>query len=252
MHKIFAKPIFLGKKVVFLPQCHSTNDELVMLTKKSQLPEGTVVYTDHQEKGKGQRGNVWVAEPGKNVLMSILLLPKFLNPQDQFFLNLIAGLAIVDTLGQYFSGQIQLKWPNDIYVNQKKISGVLVESNTRGSVLESCVVGIGLNLNQNGFHVPNATSLLIETEIEHDKFDVMDFLLRDIEKWYLKLKSNRKNEVLAAYHALLMWRGEKRLFKSSEQEFIGEIIGIDSYGRLVINVQDKLKSFGIKEVEFVR
>jgi BirA family biotin operon repressor/biotin-[acetyl-CoA-carboxylase] ligase len=252
LHKIFAKPLFLGKKVVFLPQCHSTNDELVMLAKISNQPEGMVVYTDHQENGKGQRGNIWVAEPGKNVLMSVLLQPKFLKPQDQYLLNLVAGLAIVDTLNHYTSDQILLKWPNDVFINEMKISGVLIESNTRGSMLESSVVGIGLNLNQGGFYVPKATSLLIETGKENNKLEVIDHLLSHLEKWYLKLKNNRIEEILTCYHSHLMWRGEERLFKAEGKEFTGEIIGIDSNGRLILKVNNELKSFGIKEVEFVR
>lgn len=251
MHKIFAKPLFLGKKVVFLPQCHSTNDELIEMIRKFYEPEGTLVYTDDQQKGKGQRGNVWIAEPGKNILMSLLLRPKFLHPSNQFNLNLIIGLAVVDTLGALASGDICLKWPNDIYINGKKIAGVLIENSLRGVTLETAVVGIGVNVNQNGFEIHTATSLALESKKQFDREKIMEEMLCHIEKWYMKLKAGADEEILNAYHDLLMWRGEKRLFKSHEGEFEGEIIGIDQNGKLVVNQHGNLKYFGIKEIEFI-
>lgn len=252
MHKIFAKPLFLGKKVVFLPQCHSTNDELVQMSRNSDEPEGSVVYTDDQQKGKGQRGNVWIAEPGKNILMSILLRPKFLFPADQFYLNLISGLAIVDVLKNHIDDEILLKWPNDIFINDRKISGVLVENNLRGNSIETSVVGIGINVNQKGFRINSATSLTLETNLVFDREELIESVLCHLEKWYLHLKNGATTFILNEYHKLLMWRGEHRVFKSGDNEFEGEIIGIDKTGNLVINVVDELKTFGIKEVEFLR
>ncbi|MEQ9467719.1 MAG: biotin--[acetyl-CoA-carboxylase] ligase [Ekhidna sp.] len=252
MHKIFAKPLFLGKKVVFLPQCHSTNDELVSLAKKSVEPEGLVLYTDDQTKGRGQRGNVWLAEPGKNILMSLLLRPKWLAPNDQYYLNLIVGLAMLDMLKSHVNGELVLKWPNDVYLSEKKIAGILIENSMRGSVLESSVVGIGLNVNQKGFNLSSATSIYLETGKEQDRVEMMEQLLIYLEQWYLKLKSGSQVYILNEYHKSMMWRGELRTFKVNEEEFEGEILGIDSNGRLTINERDKLRNFGIKEVKFVR
>lgn len=252
MHKIFAKPLFLGKKVVFLPQCHSTNDELAQMIKKNEEVEGTVVFSDDQIKGKGQRGNAWVAEPSKNILMSVLLRPKFLPPAHQYFLNLVAGLAIVDTLKDYSDANIQLKWPNDVYIDGKKISGILIENNLRGNSLESAIVGVGLNVNQQGFALNTATSMTLETGQAFDRTEVMENLLCYLEKWYLQLKNGKMSSILDQYHKLLMWRGEVRTFRSSSGEFEGEIVGIDKNGNLSINQAGSLQTFGIKEVEFLR
>ena len=141
MHKFFAKTLFLGKKVVFLPQCHSTNDHLAQLARDSKEPEGLTLYADQQSDGKGQRGNVWVSEPGKNILLSILLRPKFLLLQKQHYLNLITGLALIDVLNQEAS-DVVLKWPNDVYVGEKKIAGILIENNSRGNAIESSIIGV--------------------------------------------------------------------------------------------------------------
>ena len=221
------------------------------MTRIFDEPEGTLVYTDNQTDGKGQRGNVWVTEPGKNILMSVLLRPKFLSPTNQFYLNLIAGLAIVDTLKDVSPREIFLKWPNDVYINGKKISGVLIESNLRGNSVESAVLGIGINVNQKGFGINTATSLFLESQKEFDRYEIIENLLVQLEKWYLRLRGRDFPKILENYHRLLMWKGEIHLFKSGNQEFDGEIIGIDKNGNLVINVDEKLRKFGVKEVEFI-
>ncbi|MEP1034921.1 biotin--[acetyl-CoA-carboxylase] ligase [Ekhidna sp.] len=238
--------------MVFLPQCHSTNDELVQMTRKSNEPEGTLVYTDDQQMGKGQRGNAWITEPGKNILMSVLLRPNFLSPSNQFYLNLISGLAIVDTLKSHVTSEVLLKWPNDVFINGNKISGVLIENNLRGNRLESAVVGIGINVNQQGFRINTATSLVMETNIEFDRNELIETLLCRLEKWYLQLKNGSTTYILDEYHKLLMWRGEVKIFKSKNEEFEGEIVGIDQHGKLAINQDGNLRTFGIKEVEFMR
>ncbi|MEO9872457.1 biotin--[acetyl-CoA-carboxylase] ligase [Ekhidna sp.] len=251
MHKIFAKPLFLGKKVVFLPQCHSTNSELVDIARNSHEPEGLVLYTDHQQKGKGQRGNIWIDEPEKNILMSILLRPKYISISEQFYLNIIAGLAIVDTLKVFLGDQVKLKWPNDVYVNDKKISGILIESNLRGNKLESAVVGIGLNVNQKNFALSTASSLHIQTGRIFDRKEIMESLLVFVEKWYLKFKNGSKKNILENYYQILMWRGEKRQFKSADGVFEGEITGIDENGNLKIKTAIEEAVFRIKEIEFI-
>ena len=251
MHKIFAKPLFFGKKVYFLPQCHSTNDELLSLARQSNEPEGTVLYTNDQTRGKGQRGNIWLAEPGKNILMSILLRPKQISPSDQYYLNLIAGLALVDSLKEYNVQQLSLKWPNDIYIGEKKAGGVLIENNLRSNRLEYAVLGIGLNVNQQAFSLKKATSLFLEINREINCDNLIDSILFYIENWYLKLKAGDLQNILSSYQSLLFWRGELHRYKSEEGEFDGEIVGINNSGDLAVNCSGELKTFKIKEIEFL-
>ena len=252
MHKIFAKPLFLGKKVVFLPQCHSTNDELSHLIRKGNEPEGLVVYTDHQTSGKGQRGNIWVDEGGKNVLLSLLLRPSRLQVSDQFFLNVIVGLAVIQVLEDYSSATKSLKWPNDIYLNEKKLGGILIENNIKGGAMESAVVGLGLNVNQRGFNMPNATSIFLETQCEFDREDIIDELLSAIEQWYLRLSKGEYDQILTSYYDKMMWKDEERLFQSGGYLFKGKIRGIDANGRLVIETSEGERKFRTKEVAFVQ
>lgn len=252
MHKFFAKPLFLGKKVEFLPQCHSTNDELTNIVKKGNQPEGLILYTDHQLKGKGQRGNVWLDEPGKNILMSVYLKPKNLAVGIQYYLTLIAGLAVSDALRIYLDATIELKWPNDVYVNGRKISGILIENNLRGTLIESSIVGIGLNLNQRGFSLPSATSIFLETNSVIEREECMEEIVANLEKWYLKLNAGLLKEIRDTYHDRLMWKGEVHDFRSNNIEFEGVILGIDDLGRLEIEDQSGVKRcFNVKEVEFI-
>ena len=172
-------------------------------------------------------------------------------PQNQFYLNLIVGLAIVDVLKKWIPETLTLKWPNDVYVADRKIAGILIESNMRGNTLESSIAGVGLNVNQVGFSLPKATSLAIETNSTFKLLDIVEELLLHLEKWYLKLKAGDYEHILNSYHQLLMWRGEERRFKTDKEEFQGEIVGIDNHGRLAINHDGSLNYYAVKEVEFV-
>ncbi|MFK7953409.1 MAG: biotin--[acetyl-CoA-carboxylase] ligase [Ekhidna sp.] len=253
MHKIFAKPLFLGKKILFLPQCHSTNEELIGLAKKSKEPEGFITYTDHQKSGRGQRGNAWLGEAGKNILMSILLRPSFVSPSKQFLLNLITGLAVIDALESYLPKEnFLLKWPNDIYLNGKKIGGILIESNLKGSKLEFSVVGLGLNVNQSGFSLRTATSLFLESGTQLAREELMEDIVSNLEKWYLKLKNGDVQLIQNSYLDKLMWKDQLRIFGIEGQEMQGIIRGIDMYGKLKVEIGGEVQLFNIKEIQFLR
>ncbi|MBC6399408.1 MAG: biotin--[acetyl-CoA-carboxylase] ligase [Ekhidna sp.] len=243
----------MGKSVVYLPQCHSTNDELSNLAKKSDIKEGTVLYTGYQTKGKGQRGNKWVAEPHKNVLMSIFLRPGKIKLSNQYFLNLIIGLAAIEVLDQLVDTPKYLKWPNDIYIRENKIGGSLIESSVKEKNLETVVVGIGLNVNQNGIPVPKATSIFLETNRFYDIEDVIEKLLCKIEEWYDKLLREDFLEIKSQYYQRLMWFNDIHEYESDSVRFKGKITGIDEYGRLLVETINGLRrTFRIKEVEFIK
>ena len=255
MHKIFAKPIFLGKKVVFLPQCHSTNDELSLLSKQENLPEGTVVYTDHQVAGKGQRGNSWKDEPAKNILASLLLKPKRLLIRQQHYLNLITGLAVVELLSKYLdAAKLKLKWPNDVYIEGNKVAGILIENTIKGQTIDSAIVGVGVNLNQLQDLPEKATSVKKELGATPDSLDRLDFmedLLSIFEKWYLKLGAGEFTLIDQAYDDVLYWKNEVHMFQADGKRFDGVIRGINEIGRLQIETNDGQLIFDVKEVQFI-
>ena len=160
MYKILANSLFLGKKVIYMPSCHSTNDIAMEMARKSDIPEGTVIITDDQLKGRGQRGNEWVTAAGKNITMSIVLKPNFVKASSQFSLNMAISLAVNATVKQLLSEiNCSVKWPNDVLVNRKKISGILIENSLSGKNLDYSIVGVGLNVNQPIINGISATSL---------------------------------------------------------------------------------------------
>lgn len=252
MHKYFAKSLFLGKKVDFLPECHSTNDELNQRVKNNEIPEGYLILTDHQVKGRGQRGNAWLSDPGKNLLFSFFIKPKFLLARQAYLLNIISGLAVIKILRPLIDHKtLSLKWPNDAFVDDRKIAGILVETSVETSGISSAVIGIGLNVNQDFFHLNSATSVKMETNQTIDREMLLEEFLVAFESYYLKLKAGHQDQILETYYSLMRWRGEVHRFRSRDLDFDGEIIGINEVGRLVIKTHHRIESFDVKEVEFL-
>ena len=161
MSKYIANNIFNDKISVYVTECLSTNDILTNLLKRIKIYEGTSVRTDFQLKGKGQRENKWLSEKNSNILFSFLLSPK-IKVENQFYLHIVISIAIVKCLKK-IGVDCKIKWPNDIYIGEKKIAGILIESFIYQRRVQNSIVGIGLNLNQKRFEGLNATSVFIET-----------------------------------------------------------------------------------------
>ncbi|MEM9340482.1 MAG: biotin--[acetyl-CoA-carboxylase] ligase [Bacteroidota bacterium] len=253
MHKVFAKPLFLGKKVLFLTECHSTNDELLQLVKKNDPIEGTIVYTDYQTNGKGQRGNVWFSERGKNLLFSVLVKPTYVEVSKQFLLNVAMGLGVVKCMSRHVSKASLpcLKWPNDIYVADKKVGGILIENLVKSHLIDASVVGIGVNLNQSAFVNPMATSVKMITGSEVNSLQFLEELLIDIEFYLMKLKNRKEKELMETYYSSMYKLGEVANYKDEIGSFEGIIRGVDNHGRLIIEKDGVNCTYSIKEVEFL-
>ena len=252
MNNIFAQTLFLGKNVINLPECHSTNTYAAGLLAEKGASEGTVVTTEHQTAGRGQRGNSWEAAAGKNLTFSLILKPSFLQIQEQFYLNIITSLAIFDLLTEFLPFGLAIKWPNDLYYYKQKLAGILIENSLKNTNLEWSVLGIGLNVNQSSFQNENAGSLVSITGREFSRAELLEKLLLRIEHRYLQLRSGERQELRKEYLSRLYWLGEFHTFRSGGDDFTGKIIGIDKLGRLaVVNRQNEVRYFGMKEIEFV-
>ena len=252
MHKLFKNTVFIGKKAFYLPSCHSTNEMAsVLITHEDQL-SGTVIYTDFQSKGKGQRGNTWESEEGKNILISMILETKFLEPNDFFYLTIITSLAIHDLLADYLKEDVKIKWPNDLIYGNKKISGILIENYIKQNVIEWCIVGVGLNVNQRQFKEPNAISLANICGQEFDREELIGLLLQHVERRYFQLKKGSVNSIRNEYLSNLYWRNELHVFQSEGSYFNGRIVGVDSGGKLIVEVEEGKRLFDFKEVQFIK
>ena len=251
MFKIPVSTLFLGKNLVYLPECASTNSYASDLTSNNNTAEGTVVITSRQIQGRGQRGNTWEADDGANLTFSMVLYPVFLSPESQFTLSKAMSLGVADTLIELGIPDALVKWPNDIMVIDRKVCGILIESQVRGLTLSKSVVGIGLNVNQVLFKAPNATSLALATGRKHDLNALLEKLLASLERRYLQLKNNAAR-LSDDYIKLLYWRNQPHLFESKGSAFEGTIEDVDEAGRLRVSSSQRVSSFAAKEIIYVR
>lgn len=252
MHKLFKNTVFVGKKAFFLPSCHSTNELASVLMSQKEPLNGTVIYTDYQSKGKGQRGNKWESEAGKNILLSVILDTSFIEPTQFFDLTVITSLAMCDFLNEYIRRDIKIKWPNDMYCANKKIAGILIENYIKQNTIEWCILGVGLNVNQTEFIEKNAISMAMICGQQFDREELINVLLQKLEQRYFALKRGDKKKLKEAYLENLYWRNEVHVFQSEGTYFNGKIVGIEPSGKLRIEVEEGLRIFDFKEVSFVK
>jgi BirA family biotin operon repressor/biotin-[acetyl-CoA-carboxylase] ligase len=241
----------MGKNLVFVTECPSTNTLALEISRQSAVQDGAVVITDHQTAGKGQRGNVWEARPGKNLTFSLILRPKFLAINKQFFLNIAISLALRDYLKDKLSHTVYIKWPNDILVHEKKISGILIENQLQGSALLASIVGIGFNVNQLEFASASATSLAAVMQTVPDLDTIFEDMLTHIEGRYLQLREGRYDSLMNEYLAGLFRRHEKRTFSANGDLFEGAIQDVDDWGNLRVQTAGGIRLFGVKEISYV-
>ena len=246
------KRYFTGERL-FYEALGSTNDSMLAILKDGNPAEGTVIYTAFQTGGRGHMNNTWESEMGKNLLFSILLLPDFLQPSDQFELSKIISLALADVVGKY-SGNVAIKWPNDIFAVGKKIAGILIENVVTFNRITRCVAGIGLNINQEKFsnNIPNPTSLVLETGCQFDMTDLLDQVVDRIEYWYNTLYNDEIEFINREYLKRLYRINVLSEFVSKGEYFKARITGIAPTGELAVEISDGRKlTFGFKEIEFL-
>ena len=251
MYKILANTLFLGKDIHFLPDCHSTNDMALQALRQKEASEGSIFITNHQTRGKGQRGNSWETKPGENLTFSLVLQPKFLDLSEQFLLNMAISNAIRRCFQEYVPGLL-VKWPNDLVVpGFGKIGGILIENLVGSSGWDYAVVGIGININQNQFASSQATSLSLVTGNSYPLEELFKLLITHVEQAYIALKKGKNAILTREYLQHLYLIEEWTTFKVGEQELEGKIIGLTETGNLLLELPTgKQRSFGIKELTF--
>ncbi len=242
----------MGHSLVFMPECHSTNDEASRLIQNTNVIEGTVVITNNQIAGRGQRGNTWLSAVGKNLTFSILIIPSFILVKDQFYLNVAFSLGLADYLKAALKTEVRIKWPNDILIGDKKICGILIENHIHGQHIQHSIVGIGLNVNQEGFAILTATSMSLQRNNGFLLEEVLHDLLGYLETRYLQLRAGQVAALIREYHSSLYWIGEHHVFKNQEDVFEGKISGVDASGRLVIIAKGLPRHFEVKQIQFLK
>ena len=218
---------------------------------ESSLPEFTVVQTDFQTAGKGQNGNVWVSECGKNLLFSILLKPENISSAEQFIISQMIGNAVKDTLSEFANG-FTVKWSNDIYWNDKKICGILIENDLSGNKIKHSIIGIGLNINQINFpkNLPNPVSLKMITGKSISRKTILENIVKNLKIQYF---SQNFTEVRAAYFNNLYRKTGFFTYQSGDEIFQAKITAVENDGKLILLTKSgEKKEFYFKEVTFVK
>ena len=239
-------------KIIRLQETDSTNRYL-----KSNIPETdegmTVVIADYQTAGRGQGVHTWESERGKNLLFSILVHPHWVPVAKQFLLSMAEVLALKDVLDTYVDG-ITLKWPNDVYWNDKKISGTLIETSVDSRGIKRCIFGTGININQTEFHsdAPNPVSLCQILGHEVDREEVLQKVLEAFNKYYELLRQADYMDISGIYHLALYRRKGYHRYVDKDGEFEGAFVEVEDDGHLILHdKQGVIRSYTFGEIRFL-
>jgi len=237
--------------IIHLTETESTNQYLSTLQRKERPEEGTIVVTDFQTAGKGQTGNSWESETGKNLTFSIILYPDVIEAHEQFIISQLISLAIIDTLKPIIN-DVSIKWPNDIYVGDKKIAGILIENVLSGKHIESCIIGIGLNVNQEIFSstAPNPVSLKQLTNKHFDLSILLEDIRNNIFTRYLQILNEDSATIFSEYFKNLYRKEGYHTYKTEKDTFEAKINAVLCSGQLVLETKEgKVLNFSFKEVQ---
>ena len=236
-------------------QTASTNTYLSRLA--ATLPGGTVIYTPSQTAGRGQRGNSWESEDGKNLTFSLLLKRPPVKARDQFCLSEAAALAVVEALTAEAGESFTVKWPNDVYWQDKKICGMLIENSLDGSHIATCIVGIGINVNQQHFvsDAPNPVSLTNITGREHDLDALLKRVCSRIEQLVAALGDDEARRDLHRRYMTALYRNDGAMHPYEDaagHRFMATVADIAPDGTLTLRHEDGTEvSYLFKEVRHI-
>ena len=236
-------------------QTASTNTYLSRLA--ATLPGGTVIYTPCQTAGRGQKGNSWESEDGKNLTFSLLLKRPPVKARDQFYLSEAAAMAVVEALTALAGDGFTVKWPNDVYWQDKKICGMLLENSLDGTDIATCIAGIGINVNQERFlsDAPNPVSLVNITGREHDLEPLLKRVCSRIEQQVEALGDDVARHDMHRRYMEALYRNDGAMHPfedASGNRFMAAVAAIAPDGTLTLRRQDgTLHDYFFKEVRHV-
>jgi BirA family transcriptional regulator, biotin operon repressor / biotin---[acetyl-CoA-carboxylase] ligase len=240
-----------GYPMIKLQSVDSTNSYAAHLLRNSDVVEGTVILAVYQTMGKGYQNSRWISEAGCNILFSLILRPDFLLAERQFYLSMCISNAIHDFI-MPLARPVQIKWPNDILLQGRKVAGILIENTVLQQNLHTSVVGIGLNINQKEFlpDLRNPTSLALATGKEFDLSESLNELLRSLDAHIDALYEERYAEIKTYYLNNLHKLNEWAEYTDSSGTFTGRIADVADSGELIVLKQNgTLMQYGFKQIE---
>lgn len=245
-------------EIIKVSDIASTNEYLLGLNTQEEV----CVRTDYQSAGRGMGTNTWESEAGKNLLFSILVHPVWLPVAEQYLLSMAEAIAIHGALteilepvvGAEVMSRLTIKWPNDIYWGDKKLSGTRIDGNIKGNVLQDLIIGTGINVNQKSFFsdAPNPVSLCQVAGREFDCDEILDEILLRFVKYQRSLEQGGREEIVRRYHDLLYRRNGIHRYEDGHGTFRAEIVKVGTNGIMTLRRTDgTLSDYEFKEVRFV-
>ncbi len=231
----------------------STNSELKQLCSEQQLPSFSALVAGKQTIGRGQTGNSWESEPYKNLTFSVVLYPENLPAKQNFIISRIFSLAVKATLDKYIE-HISIKWSNDIYYQDKKICGILIENEIMGDNISSSIIGIGININQEKFtgNAPNPISLCQITNNTHDLDEILNCVLHTAKEKYQQFLSGNIETIRKDYQNALYRKSGYYTYEDKNGHFQACIKEVKDNGILVLEtLSGEIKNYLFKEVRFI-
>lgn len=238
---------------MFISETYSTNTLLKQrVAAGEQIPDLSFIRTDYQTAGRGQAGNSWESERGKNILMSILLKEPAIPAEKQFLLSELFPLAVIEAV-EAIGGplDIKVKWPNDIYVGNRKLAGILIENSLSSGRIDYAILGIGLNVNQTEWvsDAPNPVSLKMLTGHEWDVEKLTDSIMDRLRDRLEHVDDHLLHE---QYMARLFRREGYHPYRNKEGDFWARIADVDAFGRLILEMQNgEKRTYLLKQVQYL-
>lgn len=240
----------IGQKIIFKETLDSTNNYAANLLERGELAHGTVIMSGEQTAGRGQRGTSWAAEPYKNLIFTCFLQYDNLSVENQQSITHLVSLSVIQVL-KTKGIDAMIKWPNDILVGNSKISGILIENQLESARCKSSIIGIGLNVNQTNFGDFNATSMQLVKEEVFSMEAVSMLLIERLQANYEILQRLDYATLKQQYLDHLWLKGEISAFEDKDGVFQGIILGTDPFGRLLVENNQQVKSYDLKEIKFL-
>lgn len=237
--------------IIIYKTLDSTNKEAQRLLQAGPVGNGTTLMAFEQTEGKGQMGREWLAEAGQHLAMTIIYQPVNLFPTELYRVSMKVSLGIIRALkARYTNLQPLIKWPNDIYISGKKLSGILIENTLAGQNVQHCIIGIGMNVNEKQFpaSIPNATSVLLQTNqitdlssIAHDlRHHVLACIEAPGQAWY------------AEYEKYIFGKNETHTFLRGTETREAKVLGINLKGQLVLEEENgRQVAYGTHEIKWM-
>ncbi len=238
-------------KLIKLNAIDSTN-EYIKKNRDFFSEKELCVLTFNQTKGKGQRGNTWVSEPGSNLCISLFFSDLNINIEDLFNLNMLVSLNIIEILDSLFLKNLKIKWPNDILAENKKISGILIETFSKNNMIKDIIIGIGVNVNQIDFNnLINATSMSLIMNKKYDLNILYKLFLEKFKGFSDQVKNINSFETKLNYLNNLYGINSLKKFEVNNLIFDAKISGVNKKGELVLDIDGIIKEFNNQEIKLI-